>query len=528
MNRVCAREGNGTPGGAGNAAGFKERRPAVGPVLAVLVAVGALCQPVQADVLVSNIGQVNDSSQLAFSSFDLAQGFTTGSAGATLDSIDILLTNASTVDQAASEVSAELFKDDLTGTSVATLTSTDTITADSSGNYTFTAPANTTLDASTTYYVLFQASLGSINAERTRQVNEDSGGADGWSIANGHQWRNATETGSFQSALVVLMIRVNGTADTVTASDVDTLGALALADEFGAKVELDPAFATGTTAYGAEVANAVARITVAAEPTDSDATLAYEDGDGNALTDLDGDAEHFQADIAPGENVVKVVVTAENDTDTETYTVTVTRGTAVDGDAVPGDWSLKPNAVGPGDRFRLLFVSSTTRDADSTDIDDYNAHVQAAAAAGHADIQPFADGFTVVGSTADVNVRANTLTRADDVDAAIYWVRASAGRSAVADDYADFYDGTWGDTSPRSETGAAASMTSTNRPVTGSNADGTTPSGVLGGDRNFDLVVAWHLSGSSVFASGTESATDQSRLIALSPIFGRRAGRARV
>ena len=67
---------------------------------------------------------------------------------------------------------------------------------------------------------------------------------------------------------------------------------------------------------------------------------------------------------------------------------------AVDRDAIPADWSLKPDAVGADGRFRLLFVSSTTRTGDSTDIADYNAHVQTAAAAGHADIQAFAADFT--------------------------------------------------------------------------------------------------------------------------------------
>ena len=56
---------------------------------------------------------------------------------------------------------------------------------------------------------------------------------------------------------------------------------------------------------------------------------------------------------------------------------------------VPMDWSLIPAGLGPGDQFRLLFVSSTTRDATSSDIADYDAHVQSAAAAGHTAIQSY-------------------------------------------------------------------------------------------------------------------------------------------
>ena len=519
MDRLCAPEGKGTPGGAGNAAGFKERRASIGPVLAVVAAVLALAAAAPAgaqSTLVSNTGQSNDYSISVGGPSDwiVAQRFTTGdnTAGYTLSEVDMHIGSFASADGAR----VSIYSKDASGnpgSSLHVLTNTSITSGDFN---TFTAPTNTTLSADTDYFVVMEATSGSFNGSGTDSAAEDSGAASGWSI---NDEVHSKGTGDWTADAGSLLIAVKGTAVTVTASDVDTLGALSLADEFGAEVDLDPAFATGTTAYGAEVANAVARITVAAEPTDSDASVAYEDGDGNALTDLDGDAEHFQADIAPGENVVKVVVTAENDTDTETYTVTVTRGTAVDADAVPGDWSLKPDAVGPGERFRLLFLSSTKRDASSTDIAVYNTHVQEAAAAGHADIQPFADGFTVVGSTDEVNVRTNTLTRADDVDAAIYWVRESASRSAVADDYADFYDGTWGDTSPRTETGGAATMDQADPPVTGSNAGGTTPSGVLGGDRFFDLVVTWHLVGSSVLASGTNPATDQSRLLGLSPIF---------
>ena len=54
---------------------------------------------------------------------------------------------------------------------------------------------------------------------------------------------------------------------------------------------------------------------------------------------------------------------------------------------VPLDWSLKPAGIGPGERFRLIFLSSTKRDAASSDIETYNTFVQNRAAAGHANIQ---------------------------------------------------------------------------------------------------------------------------------------------
>ena len=55
--------------------------------------------------------------------------------------------------------------------------------------------------------------------------------------------------------------------------------------------------------------------------------------------------------------------------------------------SVPDTWSLKPSGLDVGDEFRLIFLSSTKRNATSTTIDDYNTFVQNLAAAGHDDIQ---------------------------------------------------------------------------------------------------------------------------------------------
>lgn len=52
---------------------------------------------------------------------------------------------------------------------------------------------------------------------------------------------------------------------------------------------------------------------------------------------------------------------------------------------VPRGWDLIPSGLEADDQFRLLFISSTERDATSADIADYNTHVQNAAGAGHAD-----------------------------------------------------------------------------------------------------------------------------------------------
>ena len=156
-------------------------------------------------------------------------------------------------------------------------------------------------------------------------------------------------------------------------------------------------------------------------------------------------------DATAGNDTAAVQDAAGNDADTFTtgsgsVPAVVNRvGTSCPGVAgcyvVSADWGLIPTGLGAGAEFRLLFRTSGTRNAASTDIADYNTFVQTAAASGHADIQSHSLTFRVVGSTADVDARDNTNTTytADDKGVAIYWL----GGAKVADDYEDFYDGSW-------------------------------------------------------------------------------------
>ena len=108
---------------------------------------------------------------------------------------------------------------------------------------------------------------------------------------------------------------------------------------------------------------------------------------------------------------------------------------------VPAGWGLIPSGLGRGDRFRLLFRTSDTSDASSSDIAYYNTFVQTAAGSGHADIQGHSAVFKVLGSTGDTDARDNTNTTyaVNDKGVRIYWLNGSK----VADDYEDFYDGSW-------------------------------------------------------------------------------------
>ena len=141
---------------------------------------------------------------------------------------------------------------------------------------------------------------------------------------------------------------------------------------------------------------------------------------------------------------------------------------------VPLGWELKPSGLVAGDSFRLLFLSSTKRGTGSTEIDDYNTFIQDRAAAGHTAIRTYSAGFRVVGSTEDVDARDNTATTYTNADKGvpIYWL----GGDKAADDYEDFYDGSWDEeANDKNESGSNGPDTSvrSNYPATGSDHDGT-------------------------------------------------------
>ena len=88
---------------------------------------------------------------------------------------------------------------------------------------------------------------------------------------------------------------------------------------------LSPAFASGTTAYAAAVGYTVTRIAVVPSTTDANATVAYLDSSDMPLTDANTVTEEQDVDLAVGQTVVKVKVTAEDTSTVQTYTVTITR-----------------------------------------------------------------------------------------------------------------------------------------------------------------------------------------------------------
>ena len=119
------------------------------------------------------------------------------------------------------------------------------------------------------------------------------------------------------------------------------------------------------------------------------------------------------------------------------------------------DWSLKPSGVPDGGKFRLLFVTSTALNASTTVMDSYNGIIRDSVAAGHTDIRPYSHLFNALGSTAAVDAIANTKTThtTTDMGVPIYYLKGAK----VADNYSEFYDGTWDSHSPTNELGTNSS-----------------------------------------------------------------------
>ena len=228
----------------------------------------------------------------------------------------------------------------------------------------------------------------------------------------------------------------------IIAAPDTSLSALALSGN----PRIFPTFSSDTTDYDASVPNDVTSITLMPTPKNTNATVTigatYLDA-----TILPNDPINSGASVTipldEGLTVITIVVTATADDDvvySTTYTVGVTR---LDPPLPPppvrhlfAGSPLAPPRLSIGEQFRLLFVGGIS-DFTNDNIGHYNGRVIGAAADGHANIRTFADDFRVLISSNEVDARDNTDTRSGDVP--IYWL----GGDKVADDYDDFYNGSW-------------------------------------------------------------------------------------
>ena len=305
--------------------------------LAVLAILGALFLPDRAQaqaqtiVLVSNIEQTSSSFlDLNPVGIDNALQFTTGgnTGGYNLDSVELKVKNYENV-----VLTVSLYSDSsgVPGSSIFTFDNPDPITANA--NNTFTAPANTTLMASTPYHIvvsgtndpdessnIVRLAISSSNVEDEGGATDSEGTPD-WAIADDGYFYSQ---GAWHDSSSSIQIRVNGSAaggDPPPLSTDATLSGLSL----GTGVTLSPAFASGTDTYTASVANSVDEVTVTTTTNHTSATVEILDTDDTELDDADDVEDDFQVTLSVGDTVIKVKVTAEDGTSTQTYTVTVTR-----------------------------------------------------------------------------------------------------------------------------------------------------------------------------------------------------------
>ena len=153
-------------------------------------------------------------------------------------------------------------------------------------------------------------------------------------------------------------------------------------------------------------------------------------------------------------------------TATENYRIEVTGEEGIE-TTVPQGWSLTPSGLVGGEKFRLLFITDSGHSSANTEIENYNAYVQSQANTSNSltDIKAYSSWFRVLGSTEDVDARDNTMTTGTGVP--IYWVNGDK----VADNYPDFYDGSWDSETYARDTGVLSSNTA--HVWTGSQNNGT-------------------------------------------------------
>ena len=183
-------------------------------------------------------------------------------------------------------------------------------------------------------------------------------------------------------------------------SDVSSLSALSITPG-----TLAPAFAAGTTGYTLELARSTRQVTIAATPTDTDATLAILGAAGgqtlSELADADDQADGFQVDVPTGAYTITARVTAESLVDSTDYTMTVTR-VAADTDADLSGLSLGDAALDA----LLGFATATTSYTFDVSHDVAQITVTPTAASTAATVA-FLDGASGTTELADADIGAD-------------------------------------------------------------------------------------------------------------------------
>ena len=186
---------------------------------------------------------------------------------------------------------------------------------------------------------------------------------------------------------------------------------------------------------------------------------------------------------------------------------------------IPYGSALIPDDLPEGTtEFRLLIITSrdtisNVDDSDNTsNINSLNTLVQEGAN-NNSTLAPHSDEFRALVSTSSVHARDNTETTGTGVP--IYWFNGAK----VADNYADFYDGSWDSGAARNHDGDALGG------LARCAWTGTTKSGTKGnrplGSSDFLTFGCAHESGKEINKNVADNAGDEVGLYALSPVFKR-------
>ncbi len=167
----------------------------------------------------SNVGQ--SSTNFNDSGRPRAQAFTTGAAGATLSSVEIMY-----ADNEGHDMAVSLCTTDSSGYPTSSCT---TLTAPSSfalGTLVFTDPASTTLVATTTYTLQITSPGGqAVNLNTIPSNAEDAGAAAGWTIANAYNFKNIANEWRTTVSGTSFRIAIKGTLSTTTTTNTPATGA---------------------------------------------------------------------------------------------------------------------------------------------------------------------------------------------------------------------------------------------------------------------------------------------------------------
>ena len=211
------------------------------------------------------------------------------------------------------------------------------ISGTAQANRTLTASTSAIMDANGLANVSFTYQWRRLDADDSNETNIPGATSNTYQLTTAEVGKKVkvrvsfTDDAGFDEARTSDAYPTSGTITAASTTDA-TLSGLALEDASDdSGLTLSPGFASGTTSYTASVANGVDTVTVKPTVNESNATVAYLDGDDAAIADADGTKDDQQVALGVGANTIKVKVTAEDDVTTETYTVTVTRASESDG-----------------------------------------------------------------------------------------------------------------------------------------------------------------------------------------------------